>query len=154
MVGRGRLLVVNITVGDSGGATWVHHCIRTSAMTRCVFRRIIFFHELGRPFFLLLRFFPFFLSLFAFFFFWNATAYFAQFAIRGYAPVTTPATIFNFVIITPPTTSPLPDSPTAAIQSLEWLPASDTRVSWLFLPRGEARCSGTSFRWPSMTERN
>ena len=90
MVGRGRLLVVNITVGDSGSATWVHHCIRTSAMTRCVFRRIIFFsHELGRPFFLLLRFFPFFLffAFFFFFFFWNATAYFAQFAIRGYAPV-------------------------------------------------------------------
>ena len=88
MVGRVCLLVVNITVGDSGRATWVHHCIRTSAMTRCVFRRIIFFHELGRPFFLLLRFLPFFLSLFRFFFFffWNATAYFAQFAIRGYAP--------------------------------------------------------------------
>ena len=66
MVGRGRLLVVNITVGDSGSATWAHHCIRTSAMTR-VFRRTIFFHELGRPFFLLLRFFPFFL-FFAFFF--------------------------------------------------------------------------------------
>ena len=79
MVGRGRLLVVNITVGDSGSATWVHHCIRTSAMTRCVFRRIIFSHELGRPFFLLHRFFPFFLSLFRFlfFFFWNPTAYFA-----------------------------------------------------------------------------
>ena len=83
MVGRGRLLVVNITVGDSGSATWVHHCIRTSAMTR-VFRRTIFFHELGRPFFLLLRFFPFF--LFSPFFFWNATAYFAQFTIHGYAP--------------------------------------------------------------------
>ena len=41
------------------------------------------FSRLGRPVFLLLRFFPF--SLF-FFFFWNATAYFAQFAIRGYAP--------------------------------------------------------------------
>ena len=51
------------------------------------FRRIISFHELGRPFFLL-RFFPFFfLSLFRFFFFRNATAYFAQFARRGYAPV-------------------------------------------------------------------
>ena len=85
MVGRGCLLVVNITVGDSGSATWVHHCIRTSAMTRRVFRMIIFFHELGRPFFLLLRFFPFFF-LFSHFFFWNATAYFAQFAIRGYAP--------------------------------------------------------------------
>ena len=88
MVGRGGLLVVNITVGDSGSATWVHHCIRTSAMTRCVFRRIIFFHELGRPFFLLLRFLPFFSFFFAFFFFfWNATAYFAQFATHGYAPV-------------------------------------------------------------------
>ena len=69
MVGRGRLLVVNITVRDSGSATWVRHCIRTSAMTCCVFRRIIFSHELGRPFFLLLRFFPFFLSLFRFLFF-------------------------------------------------------------------------------------
>ena len=69
MVGRGRLLVVNITVGDSGSATWVHHCIRTSAMTHCVFRRIIFFHELGRPFFLLLRFFPFSFSFSLFFFF-------------------------------------------------------------------------------------
>ena len=88
MVGRGRLLVVdsNITVGDSGSATWVHHCIRTSAMTRCVFRRVIFFHELGRPFSLLLRFFPFFFLFFAFFFFWNATAYFSQFAIHSYAP--------------------------------------------------------------------
>ena len=39
-------------------------------------------------FFLLLRFFLFFFLFFAFFFFfWNATAYFAQFAIRGYAPV-------------------------------------------------------------------
>ena len=87
MVGRSLLLVVNITVGDSGSATPVHHCIRTSAMTRCVFRRIIFFHELGRPFFLLLRFFPFFSFSFLlfFFFFLNATAYFA--AIRGYAPV-------------------------------------------------------------------
>ena len=45
---------------------------------------------MGRPFFFLLRFFPFFSfssSLFFFFFFWNATAYFAQFAIRDYAPV-------------------------------------------------------------------
>ena len=40
-------------------------------MTRCALRRIIFFHELGRPFFLLLRFFPFFLSLFRFFFFFT-----------------------------------------------------------------------------------
>ena len=89
MVGRGRLLVVNsnVTVGDFGSATWVHHCIRTSAMTCCVFRRIIFFHELGRSFFLLLRFFPFFSFSYSLFFFWNATAYFAQFAIRDYAPV-------------------------------------------------------------------
>ena len=90
-VGRGRLLVVNMTVGGTGSATWVHHCIRTSAMTRCVFRRIIFFHELGRPFFfcLVLSFFSFSFSLF-FFFLWNATAYFAQFAIRYYAPVYDP----------------------------------------------------------------
>ena len=89
MVGRGRLLVVNITVGDSGSATWVHHCIRTSAITRCVFRRIIFFHELGRPFFFCFVSFLFFFIFFPFFFFFfflNATAYFAQFAIRGYAP--------------------------------------------------------------------
>ena len=91
MVGRGRLLVVNITVGDSGSATWVHHCIRTSAMTRCVFRRIIFFHELGRPSFSFASFISFFSLFFAFFFFfWNTTAYFAQFAIRGYAPGSVP----------------------------------------------------------------
>ena len=91
MVGHGRLLVVNITVEDSGSATWVHHCIRTSAMTRCIFTRIIFLHELGRSFFLLLRFFPYFSFSFSllFFFFWNATAYFAQFAIRGYASALT-----------------------------------------------------------------
>ena len=87
MVGRGRLLVVNHGEHhrrSPRSATWVHHCIRTSAMTRCVFRRIIFFHELGRPFFCFVSFLFFF--LFSLFFFWNATAYFAQFAICSYAP--------------------------------------------------------------------
>ena len=60
-----------------------HHCIRTSAMTRCVFRRIIFFHELGRPFFFCFVSFLFFFLFFAFFFLEHD---FAQFAIRGYAP--------------------------------------------------------------------
>ena len=51
-----------------------------------------FFTNRAGLFFLLLRFFPFFLFfayffyLFIYLFFWNATAYFAQFAIRGYAP--------------------------------------------------------------------
>ena len=40
-------------------------------MTRSVFRMIIFFQELGRHFFLLLRFFPFFFLFFAFFFFFG-----------------------------------------------------------------------------------
>ena len=75
MVGRGRLFVVIITVGDFGSATRVHHCIRTSAMTRCAFRRIIFLHELGRPFFFCFISFLFFFLFFSFFFFfWNATA--------------------------------------------------------------------------------
>ena len=43
-----------------------------------------------QAFFVLLRFFPYYLSLYRFlvFFFLNVTTYFAQFAIRGYAPVT------------------------------------------------------------------
>ena len=57
------------TVGDSRSATSVHHCIRTSAMTRCVFRRIIFFHELGRPFFFCFVSFLILSLFFAFFFF-------------------------------------------------------------------------------------
>ena len=64
MVGRLLVVHVNITVGDFGSATMCTIAyIRTSAMTRCINSAFsggwTFFHELGRPFFLLLRFFPF-----------------------------------------------------------------------------------------------
>ena len=75
MVGCGRLLVVNITVGDFGSATWVHHCIRTSAMSRCVNSAFsggssFFTNRAGLFFFASFLSF-FFLSLFRFFFFWT-----------------------------------------------------------------------------------
>ena len=62
----------------------VHHCIRTSAMTRILIQRFQeddLFSRTGQAFFSFASFLSFF-----FFFFWNATAYFVQFAIRGYAP--------------------------------------------------------------------
>ena len=84
MVGRGRFLVVNH--GE-------HHRRRLQKRNMAAplpshfsndtlrFQEDHLFSRTGQAFFLL-RFFPF--SLF----FWNATAYFAQFAIRGYAPDT------------------------------------------------------------------
>ena len=74
MVGRGRLLVVNITVGDSGSATCEVAPLHSHFFS---FASVSF---LSFSFSLIL-------FLFLFFIFWNATAYFAPFAIRGYAPV-------------------------------------------------------------------
>ena len=45
------------------------------------------FSRTGQAFFSFASFLSFFSFSFSLFFFWNATAYFAQFAIRGYAPV-------------------------------------------------------------------
>ena len=82
--GRSRSLAY-ITVGDSGSATWVHSHFSNDTLR---FQEDHLFSRTGQAFFfLLLRFFPFFPPLFRFFFF-NTTAYFAQFAIRGYAPGT------------------------------------------------------------------
>ena len=64
------------------------HSHFSSAMTRCVSGGSFFFSRTGQAFYSFASFVSFFslFSLFFFFFFWNATAYFAQFAIRGYAP--------------------------------------------------------------------
>ena len=60
--GRSRSLACRVTVRWTSPAEMCH-C--TSAMTRCVFRRIIFFHKLGRPFFCFVSFlFSFSFSLF------------------------------------------------------------------------------------------
>ena len=89
MVGRGRLLVVNHgehhrrRLLKRNKAAPLHSHFSNDTLR---FQEDHLFSRTGQAFFLL-RFFPFFLSLFRFFFFWNATAYFAQFAIRGYAPV-------------------------------------------------------------------
>ena len=74
MVGRGRLLVMNITVGDFGSAT---RCTIAFALQQwhvvlfSIFRRIIFFHELGRPFFSFASFLSFCSFSFRFFFFFG-----------------------------------------------------------------------------------
>ena len=88
MVGRGRLLVVNH--GE-------HHRRRLQKRNMAAPLHSHFsndtlgfqdlFSRTGQAFFAsFLSFFSFFFAFF-FFFFLNATAYFAQFAIRGYAPV-------------------------------------------------------------------
>ena len=79
MVDRGRLLVVNITVGDSISATWCTIAFALHQWHVAFSGGSSFFTNwAGLCFFCFVSFLFFFLFFAFFFFFWNATAYFAQ----------------------------------------------------------------------------